>query len=107
MAQLARQAMGMELPHLSPGHSPVACPCWHSPGSPHPSCFTGAPQPPCLPFSTAEYKTLCPGGEGFRPNPITVILEGELSLFPRGMGCWGTPALWGHSVPWHWVLGAR
>ncbi|TFK01273.1 type 1 phosphatidylinositol 4,5-bisphosphate 4-phosphatase [Platysternon megacephalum] len=24
---------------------------------------------------TAEYKTLCPGGEGFRPNPITVILE--------------------------------
>lgn len=25
---------------------------------------------------TAEYKTLCPGGEGFRPNPITVILEG-------------------------------
>lgn len=24
----------------------------------------------------AEYKTLCPGGEGFRPNPITVILEG-------------------------------
>ncbi|XP_073700683.1 fibrillin-2-like [Garra rufa] len=23
----------------------------------------------------AEYKTLCPGGEGFRPNPITVILE--------------------------------
>lgn len=25
----------------------------------------------------AEYKTLCPGGEGFRPNPITVILEGQ------------------------------
>ncbi len=28
-------------------------------------------------FSVAEYKTLCPGGEGFRPNPITVILEGK------------------------------
>lgn len=27
--------------------------------------------------SIAEYKTLCPGGEGFRPNPITVILEGN------------------------------
>ncbi|KAJ7410447.1 fibrillin 2 [Pitangus sulphuratus] len=23
----------------------------------------------------AEYNTLCPGGEGFRPNPITIILE--------------------------------
>lgn len=29
---------------------------------------------------TAEYKTLCPGGEGFRPNPITVILEGQICL---------------------------
>lgn len=27
--------------------------------------------------SAADYKTLCPGGEGFRPNPITVILEGK------------------------------
>lgn len=27
--------------------------------------------------SIAEYKILCPGGEGFRPNPITVILEGN------------------------------
>lgn len=26
---------------------------------------------------TAEYRTLCPGGEGFRPNPITVIVEGQ------------------------------
>ncbi|ELK08077.1 Fibrillin-3 [Pteropus alecto] len=26
-------------------------------------------------FLAAEYRTLCPGGEGFRPNPITVILE--------------------------------
>lgn len=30
---------------------------------------------------TAEYKTLCPGGEGFRPNPITVILEGQMLTF--------------------------
>lgn len=30
-------------------------------------------------FPAAEYKTLCPGGEGFRPNPITVILEGLFS----------------------------
>lgn len=28
-------------------------------------------------FFSAEYKVLCPGGEGFRPNPITVILEGN------------------------------
>lgn len=30
---------------------------------------------------TAEYKTLCPGGEGFRPNPITVILEGQTATY--------------------------
>lgn len=28
-------------------------------------------------FFPAEYYTLCPGGEGFRPNPITIILEGQ------------------------------
>lgn len=33
-------------------------------------------------FLAAEYKTLCPGGEGFRPNPITVILEGKRLCFP-------------------------
>ncbi|KTF88594.1 hypothetical protein cypCar_00038978 [Cyprinus carpio] len=26
-------------------------------------------------IGVAEYRVLCPGGEGFRPNPITVILE--------------------------------
>lgn len=31
----------------------------------------------CCLFLSAEYKVLCPGGEGFRPNPITVILEGR------------------------------
>lgn len=34
-------------------------------------------------ISAAEYKTLCPGGEGFRPNPITVILEGKPPSFLR------------------------
>lgn len=33
--------------------------------------------------SIAEYKILCPGGEGFRPNPITVILEGNSVSFLR------------------------
>lgn len=35
---------------------------------------------------TAEYKTLCPGGEGFRPNPITVILEGQRTSRPAHVG---------------------
>uniref|UniRef100_A0A8C3TCD8 Fibrillin 3 n=1 Tax=Chelydra serpentina TaxID=8475 RepID=A0A8C3TCD8_CHESE len=35
----------------------------------------GNPCELCPPANTTEYKTLCPGGEGFRPNPITVILE--------------------------------
>uniref|UniRef100_A0A5F8H1B1 Fibrillin 3 n=1 Tax=Monodelphis domestica TaxID=13616 RepID=A0A5F8H1B1_MONDO len=35
----------------------------------------GNPCELCPPGNTTEYKTLCPGGEGFRPNPITVILE--------------------------------
>ncbi|KAM4878543.1 LOW QUALITY PROTEIN: fibrillin-2 [Sylvia borin] len=32
---------------------------------------------PCetSPVNSTEYNTLCPGGEGFRPNPITIILE--------------------------------
>uniref|UniRef100_A0AAY4E663 Fibrillin 2b n=1 Tax=Denticeps clupeoides TaxID=299321 RepID=A0AAY4E663_9TELE len=35
----------------------------------------GNPCELCPPVNSTEYKTLCPGGEGFRPNPITVILE--------------------------------
>ncbi|TNM88020.1 hypothetical protein fugu_006241 [Takifugu bimaculatus] len=35
----------------------------------------GNPCELCPPSNSSEYKTLCPGGEGFRPNPITVILE--------------------------------
>ena len=27
--------------------------------------------------SSAEYDELCPGGPGFRPNTVTVILEGN------------------------------
>uniref|UniRef100_A0AAQ4NYK2 Fibrillin 2b n=1 Tax=Gasterosteus aculeatus aculeatus TaxID=481459 RepID=A0AAQ4NYK2_GASAC len=35
----------------------------------------GNPCELCPSPNSTEYKTLCPGGEGFRPNPITVILE--------------------------------
>ncbi|KAM9357797.1 fibrillin-2b [Symphorus nematophorus] len=35
----------------------------------------GNPCELCPAHNSTEYKTLCPGGEGFRPNPITVILE--------------------------------
>uniref|UniRef100_W5N6L7 Fibrillin 1 n=1 Tax=Lepisosteus oculatus TaxID=7918 RepID=W5N6L7_LEPOC len=35
----------------------------------------GNPCEACPAINSSEYKTLCPGGEGFRPNPITVILE--------------------------------
>uniref|UniRef100_A0A3P9AJ59 Fibrillin 2b n=1 Tax=Esox lucius TaxID=8010 RepID=A0A3P9AJ59_ESOLU len=35
----------------------------------------GNPCELCPSINSTEYKTLCPGGEGFRPNPITVILE--------------------------------
>uniref|UniRef100_A0A3P9MQM8 Fibrillin 2b n=1 Tax=Oryzias latipes TaxID=8090 RepID=A0A3P9MQM8_ORYLA len=35
----------------------------------------GEPCEICPSPNSTEYKTLCPGGEGFRPNPITVILE--------------------------------
>uniref|UniRef100_A0A4W3GI78 Fibrillin-1-like n=1 Tax=Callorhinchus milii TaxID=7868 RepID=A0A4W3GI78_CALMI len=35
----------------------------------------GFPCELCPSINSSDYKTLCPGGEGFRPNPITVILE--------------------------------
>ncbi|XP_036073377.1 fibrillin-1 isoform X2 [Oryzias melastigma] len=35
----------------------------------------GSPCEACPHVNSTGYKTLCPGGEGFRPNPITVILE--------------------------------
>uniref|UniRef100_A0A8C9L8A4 Fibrillin 2 n=1 Tax=Pavo cristatus TaxID=9049 RepID=A0A8C9L8A4_PAVCR len=35
----------------------------------------GNPCETCPPVNSTEYNTLCPGGEGFRPNPITIILE--------------------------------
>uniref|UniRef100_A0A673VN86 Fibrillin 3 n=1 Tax=Suricata suricatta TaxID=37032 RepID=A0A673VN86_SURSU len=43
----------------------------------------GNPCELCPMANTTEYRTLCPGGEGFRPNPVTVILEGEF------LGCTG------------------
>ncbi|XP_076876101.1 fibrillin-2 [Brachyhypopomus gauderio] len=35
----------------------------------------GTPCEPCPPVNSSDYNTLCPGGEGFRPNPVTIILE--------------------------------
>ncbi|XP_043933555.1 fibrillin-1 isoform X1 [Protopterus annectens] len=35
----------------------------------------GNPCEECPSVNSTDYKLLCPGGEGFRPNPITVILE--------------------------------
>ncbi|XP_035248375.1 fibrillin-2 isoform X1 [Anguilla anguilla] len=35
----------------------------------------GNPCELCPAVNTTDYNTLCPGGEGFRPNPITIILE--------------------------------
>ncbi|XP_051512992.1 fibrillin-1-like isoform X2 [Myxocyprinus asiaticus] len=35
----------------------------------------GSPCEACPSRNSTEYRILCPGGEGFRPNPITVILE--------------------------------
>ncbi|XP_067114081.1 fibrillin-2-like [Osmerus mordax] len=35
----------------------------------------GNPCELCPAANTSDYNTLCPGGEGFRPNPITIILE--------------------------------
>uniref|UniRef100_A0AAY4CEM9 Fibrillin-1 n=1 Tax=Denticeps clupeoides TaxID=299321 RepID=A0AAY4CEM9_9TELE len=35
----------------------------------------GTPCELCPSVNSSDYKMLCPGGEGFRPNPITVILE--------------------------------
>lgn len=47
--------------------------------------------------SIAEYKILCPGGEGFRPNPITVILEGKGFSFVLTRTPFGCPQF--HSSP--------
>ncbi|KAJ8252437.1 hypothetical protein COCON_G00217490 [Conger conger] len=35
----------------------------------------GNPCEACPKLNSSAYKILCPGGEGFRPNPITVIVE--------------------------------
>ncbi|KAM7331488.1 hypothetical protein ACRRTK_008196 [Alexandromys fortis] len=45
----------------------------------------GNPCKLCPTGNTSEYRTLCPGGKGFRPNPITLILEdiNECQELPR------------------------
>ncbi|XP_029430269.1 fibrillin-1 [Rhinatrema bivittatum] len=50
------------------GVSKASCCCSHGKG-------WGNPCELCPAVNSSEYKILCPGGEGFRPNPITVILE--------------------------------
>uniref|UniRef100_A0AAQ4R2Y4 Fibrillin-1 n=1 Tax=Gasterosteus aculeatus aculeatus TaxID=481459 RepID=A0AAQ4R2Y4_GASAC len=50
------------------GVSKASCCCSHGAG-------WGNPCEACPFTNSTEYKTLCPGGEGFSPNPITVILE--------------------------------
>ncbi|MGH0175719.1 UNVERIFIED_CONTAM: hypothetical protein FKN15_071488 [Acipenser sinensis] len=49
--------------------------CVNTPGSYLCNCPPDFELNPTGVGCVAEYKTLCPGGEGFRPNPITVILE--------------------------------
>ncbi|PIO37544.1 hypothetical protein AB205_0029490 [Aquarana catesbeiana] len=66
---------------LTRGDASLACSAEIGVGVTRASCCCslgrawGNPCESCPLANSTEYKTLCPGGEGFRPNPITVILE--------------------------------
>ncbi|XP_042587887.1 fibrillin-2-like [Cyprinus carpio] len=63
------------------GHGGLACSIELGFGVSRSSCCCslgqawGNPCDLCPTLNTSEYNTLCPGGEGFKPNPITIILE--------------------------------
>ncbi|ERE76081.1 fibrillin-2-like protein, partial [Cricetulus griseus] len=69
--------------------------CVNTPGSYLCSCPQDFQLNPSGVGCVAEYRTLCPGGKGFRPNPSTVILEDinecqELRGLCRGGICTNT-----------------